>query len=131
MTKIKTDIAQKVDFEARKNDSFNVTINVKDSAGASYNFTGFEGFMDIRGENNTFILGFTSLDQTALTAGSYDSTYKPDSIVFETGKITLSQTAANMGFATGIYSYDLQIKDTDNVQTWLYGRFKLNDDITT
>lgn len=130
MTKIKTDIAQKVDFEARKGDSFNVTINVTDS-GSSYDFTGFEGFMDIRGENNTFILGFTSLDQTALNAGSYDSTYKAESIVFETGKITLSQTAANMGFATGIYSYDLQIKDTDNVQTWLYGRFKLNDDITT
>jgi hypothetical protein len=131
MTKIKTDISQKVDIEARRGDSFNVVINVKDAAGTAYDFSGYDGFMEIRGENDSFILGFTTLDQTALTAGSYSSTYKPESIVFETGKITLTQYATNMEFAVGTYSYDFQIKDSNNVQTWLYGRFKLIDDVTT
>ena len=131
MTKIKTDIAQNVDFESRRGDSFNVTINVKNAAGTAYDFTGYDGFMEIRGENDSFILGYTSLTQAELTAGSYDSTYKAESVVFGSGVITLSQTASNMEFTVGTYSYDFQIKDSNNVQTWLYGRFKLNDDITT
>lgn len=130
MTKIKTDIAQKVDFEARKGDSFNVVVNVKDAAGTAYDFSGFDGFMEIRDNNDVLLLGFTSLSQAQLTAGSYNSAYKPLSVVLETGKITLTQYAANMGFDIGTYSYDFQIKDTNNVQTWLYGRFKLNNDVT-
>jgi hypothetical protein len=128
--KIKTDIAQKVDFEARRGDSFNVTISVKDTDGTDFDFTGFSGYMDIRGERRGLILGFTTLNTSELASGNYDSTYKAESIVFQAGKITLSQSATNMEFETGIYSYDFQIKDQNNVHTWLYGRFKLNDDLT-
>ena len=52
-------------------------------------------------------------------------------------KAAISATAAEMNFDAGIYVYDLQNTDGSNnidgankVKTYVYGTFKLNDDIS-
>jgi hypothetical protein len=47
------------------------------------------------------------------------------------GVLTIVSTAATMAaIEGGIYVYDLQSTNAGSVKTWLYGIFKVNEDVT-
>ena len=49
----------------------------------------------------------------------------------ELGVLTISAAPATMaGIDGGLYVYDLQSTNAGTVKTWIYGIFKVNEDVT-
>jgi len=128
--KINTDISKKVDFQAKAGDTFTVDINTKDSEGQAFDFSGYTAKMEVIGRDRRVLLGFTSLTQEDDALEDLHPNYKASSILFSPGKITLNMDAESMQMDQGTYRYDLQLSQGDAVKTWLYGRIKINSDIT-
>jgi len=127
---INTDISKKVDFQSKSGDTFTVEINTKDSDGQAFDFSGYTAKMEVVGRDRRVLLGFTSLTQGDDALEDLHSNYKPGSILFSEGKIVLDMDAESMQLDPGTYRYDLQLTQGNSVKTWLYGRIKINADIT-
>ncbi len=120
MATVNLDTAARLDIVCRKRDSFQLVLDF-----------------------GTEIPDTTWLMQVRENHGV---TIKLDGFFFERGdgadtksKLTISASAAEMNFDAGLYVYDLQNTDADSannidgankVKTYVYGTFKLNDDIT-
>ena len=47
------------------------------------------------------------------------------------GELTITATAATMaGVSGGLYVFDLQSTNSGTVKTWIYGLFKVNEDVS-
>ena len=47
------------------------------------------------------------------------------------GKLTIDATATTMAAVSGgIYVYDLQSDNSGTIKTWVYGLFKVNEDVS-
>ena len=115
MAVLNLDIAQRLDIICRKGDTFEFSFDV---GSALSDITG-TWTMEVRpteDDDDTSVL--LSLSAQNLSGGV----------------ITLTGTSTQMSnLEAGLFVYDIQLKDTDNstTKTYLYGTFKVNDDITT
>lgn len=114
---INLDTSQRVDITCRKGDTFNLEITFNDSDGTTLDLTGYTWKLDVR-ETDTSASAIIEDD-----AFSYSGTAE--------GVLTISASSTTMaGVDGGLYVYDLQSSNTGNIKTWLYGIFKVNEDVT-
>jgi hypothetical protein len=114
MAVLNLDIAQRLDIVCRKGDTFEFSFDVGDSLSS---LTG-TWTMEVRPTEDADQAGDIIL---SLSASNLPS-----------GVITLTGTNAQMGaLVAGLYVYDIQLKTATTTKTYLYGTFKINDDITT
>ena len=117
-TSVNLDIAQRLDITCRKGDTFTLTLNITDSAGTAIALTPYTFQMEVRDSATDAIIIPTTVTSPSqkMQTGT-------------TGKLNITVAAADMT-ATGSYIYDLETTLTTDVQTWLFGVFTINDDVT-
>ncbi len=116
-TTINLDNATRVDITCRKGDTFELEFTFTDDNGDPLNLSSYSWKMDVK-ETDT-----TSGDIIADSAFDYTGTVA--------GKLTIEATAAVMAAAPGgTYVYDLQSTSGSVVKTWVYGLFKINEDVS-
>lgn len=114
MSVLNLDTAQRLDIICRKGDTFEFSFDVGDAAVAELG----DWQMEVR----------VSVDA--------DEVAPNDEIIVSTSNavngsvITLSVSADDMDVPAGLYVYDIQNVATGVVKTYLYGTFKVNDDVT-
>lgn len=114
---INLDTAQRVDITCRKGDSFRLELTFKDDANAALDLTGYAWKLDVR---ETDTSSSAIIDDDAFT---YSGT--------NLGVLTITAPPVTMAaISGGLYVYDLQSTNTGTVKTWLYGIFKVNEDVT-
>lgn len=122
MSTLQIDQAQRVDIVCRRGDTFKMVLNVTSSTGAPVNVTPATSFnykMEVR-ETDT-------ATGTIIASGSF---------VFSgtvSGVLTVTVSSTVMAAVdSGLYVYDLQTTRVSDsfVQTWIYGTFKINEDVT-
>jgi hypothetical protein len=121
MASINLDTASRLDITCRKNDTFNLVLNVTDESNVALDLTSNYAFeIDVRKNSNssTTILTFSDSD-FAKTAE---------------GKLTISKASASMDIKAGFYVFDLQAtistESPSRVETWFAGDFIIVDDVT-
>lgn len=114
---INLDTAQRVDITCRKGDSFRLELTFNDDANAVLDLTGYVWKLDVR-ETDTSASAIIEDDSF-----SYSGT--------DEGVLTITASPATMAeIDGGLYVYDLQSTNAGSVKTWLYGIFKVNEDVT-
>jgi hypothetical protein len=117
VTSINLDTSQRLDITCRKGDSFRLELTFKDDAGAVINLTTYTWKLDVR---ETDTSASATLEDDAFT---YNGT--------ALGVLTITAPAGTMAAVEGgLYVYDLQSTNAGAVKTWIYGIFKVNEDIT-
>jgi len=116
MAVLNLDIAQRLDIICRKGDTFEFSFDVGDALSDVIG----TWTMEVRPTEDDDAVGGSLLSLSAQNLTG--------------GVITLTGTNTQMaGLNAGLFVYDIQLKDTGNstTKTYLYGTFKVNDDITT
>ena len=117
VSSITLDVAKRLDITCRKGDTFNLVINVTDSAGTAINLTTYSFKMEIR-ETDTSADSIVTNDNITITGTSG-------------GVLTVNIGPNIMGnVSSGLYAYDLQTIKAGTTQTWLTGVLKVNEDVT-
>ena len=124
-TSINLDIANRVDVTTRKGDTFTLELTFKDEDGVVIDLSsGYEWMMQVR-ESDTSSSALLDGDSNDDNAGSFGFTGT------NTGLLTITASAATMATIDGgIYVYDLQSSQGAVVTTWMYGIFKVNEDVS-
>lgn len=124
-TSINLDIANRVDITTRRGDTFTLELTFKDEDGVAIDLSsGYEWMMQVReaDTSTTTLLDGDSNDDLAS-----DFAFTGDN----NGQLTITASAAVMaGVEGGIYVYDLQSSQGAVVTTWMYGIFKVNEDVS-
>lgn len=116
-TQINLDSATRVDITCRKGDTFTLEFTFTDSDGDAIDISSYSWKMDVK-ETDTSSSDIIAEDSFTYTGNS-------------SGKLTVTATAAVMaGVSGGLYVYDLQSTNSGVVKTWVYGLFKINEDIS-
>jgi len=116
-TQINLDNASRVDITCRRGDTFTLEFTFSDDAGAAIDLTSYTWKMDVK-ETDT-----SSGDIIADNSFTYSGT--------ALGVLTITATAAVMAAVEGgLYVYDLQSNSSGSVKTWVYGLFKINEDVS-
>lgn len=123
MSTLRLDQAQRVDIVCRRGDTFKMVLNVRNSSGAVVNVSGsaFTYKMEVR-ETDTATGTIIPTNATGFVFAGNAS-----------GVLTVTVSSTTMAAVnSGLYVYDLQaIRVSDSfVQTWLYGTFLINEDVT-
>lgn len=117
MASVNLDIAQRLDITCRKGDTFSLTLNITDSEGTAIALTPYSFQLEVRDSVSD-----------AVVIPNADFTFDKDADS-TTGKLNITASAADIDTA-GSYIYDLETTLSGDVQTWLYGVFNVNDDVT-
>ena len=122
MSTLQLDQAQRVDIVCRRGDTFKMVLNVTSSTGAPVNVTPATSFnykMEVR-ETDT-------ATGTIIASGSFVFSGTASGVL----TVTVSSTVM-AAVDSGLYVYDLQTTRVSDsfVQTWIYGTFKINEDVT-
>lgn len=116
-TNINLDNAKRVDITCRKGDTFKLDLTFTDDSGTAIDLSSYTWKMDVK-ETAT-----SSGDIIADDSFTYNGT--------DEGKLGINATAATMaGVTAGVYVYDLQSNNGGVIKTWIYGVFKINEDIS-
>jgi hypothetical protein len=116
-TTINLDTSTRVDVTCRKGDTFSLKLVFTDGDGEAIDLSSYTWKMDVKETDTSSgdVIGDSSFSYTADSSGN----------------LTVSATAATMAAVTsGIYVYDLQSTNSGTVKTWIYGVFKINEDIS-
>lgn len=116
-TQINLDTSTRVDITCRKGDTFKLELTFNEADGTPIDISGYSWKMDVK--------------ETDTSAGDIipDSDFTYSSTV--TGKLTVSASSTIMaGVSGGLYVYDLQSTNSGEVKTWVYGIFKINEDVS-
>jgi len=124
MSTLRLDQAQRVDIVCRRGDTFKMVVNVRDSSGSVVNVSGsvFTYKMEVR---ETDTATGTAVIPTNATGFVFSGT--------ASGVLTVTVSSTTMAnVSSGLYVYDLQTTRASDslVQTWLYGTFLINEDVT-
>jgi hypothetical protein len=124
-TSINLDIANRVDITTRKGDTFTLELTFKDEDGVVIDLSsGYEWMMQVR-ETDTSSATLLDGDSNDETANDFGFTGDNN------GLLTITASATTMaGIDGGIYVYDLQSSQGAVVVTWMYGIFKVNEDVS-
>ena len=117
MASVNLDVAQRLDITCRKGDSFSLTLDFGQSVSGTWAMKVLASDDDNPG---TSLITFEPITVTNNEDAVTDA------------KVIIEATAANMNVASGTYVYDLQrtITSSGVVTTYLYGVFKINEDVT-
>lgn len=123
MAQINLDTAQRLDITCRKGDTFELDIDFTQTI----NTTGW--LMHVRetdtseGEDNILI----PVDSIVFTVDDGDGT----GVIITDSKLTVNIEATVMDDVdSGMFVYDIQNTNSGVVKTYMYGIFKVNEDIT-
>ena len=124
-TSVNLDIANRVDITTRKGDTFTLELTFKDEDGVVIDLSsGYEWMMQVR---ETDTSSATLLDGDSNDEAANDFGFTGDN----NGLLTITASATTMaGIDGGIYVYDLQSSQGAVVVTWMYGIFKVNEDVS-
>lgn len=119
MASVNLDVSQRLDITCRKGDTFSLTLNITDPEGNAITLAGYNFQMEVRDASSDSIIIPTT---DFLFTKDANST---------TGKLNITASAAIMN-TSGTYVYDLESEliSSSEIQTWLYGLFTINEDIT-
>lgn len=124
-TSVNLDIASRVDITCRKGDTFTLELTFKDEDGNVIDLsTGYDWVMQVRESDtsSTFALSGDSDDDA-----DNDFGFVSDA----NGVLKISSPASIMAAIDGgIYVYDLQSVQGSTIVTWMYGVFKVNEDVS-
>jgi hypothetical protein len=116
-TQINLDTSTRVDITCRKGDTFKLELTFTDDDGNAIDISGYSWKMDVK-ETDTSSGDIIADDSFVYTGTS-------------AGKLTVTATAAIMAAVFGgLYVYDLQSTNGGEVKTWVYGIFKVNEDVS-
>jgi len=116
-TSINLDNSTRVDITCRKGDTFRIEFTFSDDAGDPIDLTGYSWKMDVK-ETDT-----SSGDIIADSDFSYSGNTD--------GELEITASATTMSSVSGgLYVYDLQSNNGGTVKTWIYGIFKINEDVS-
>lgn len=114
---INLDTAKRVDITCRKGDTFTISLTFTDDNGD-----------DMPVDTHFFKMAVKETDTSVDDVISFDEfSYEidPGNVVTVTAQYDVMETKE-----AGVYVYDLQSKDGLVVKTWIYGIFKINEDIS-
>ena len=123
MATINTDIAQKIDIIARENNSATINLNISDESGVGFSLVGYSVTFSVYSSDSEPIL-----TKTNLSLGGITNTTDGDYVLNSTGSITIAISDIDNGFSPGSYKYKLSIFKAGDTRTWMYGKYKLNED---
>jgi hypothetical protein len=116
-TQINLDNSTRVDITCRKGDTFRLEFTFTDENNQAIDISSYTWKMDVK-ETDT-----SSSDIISDADFNYTGT--------SLGVLTITATSSVMsGIEGGIYVYDLQSTNSGTVSTWVYGIFKVNEDIS-
>tara|TARA_R100001509_G_C4855967_1_gene211727 strand:+ start:857 stop:1249 length:393 start_codon:yes stop_codon:yes gene_type:complete len=116
------DISQQVNVTCRKGDSFDLQFTVKNSSGALIDLTSYTFNMQVRTSDN-------ASSPTIQTTGDVATGFKITGTA--SGVVTVESSASFMqNISAATYVYDLVATVSTTVQTWFFGTFVVNQDIT-
>jgi hypothetical protein len=136
---VNLDVAKRVDIICRKGDTFKLEIDLKAADGTLVPAGAYNYKMEVRAydyANTSYTDPAGDTDATIILSTEDSSTLvkKITSINNVAGKATFGVTSAIMKtVAAGMYVYDIEATSTGanpETQTWLYGTFKINEDIS-
>tara|TARA_R110002012_G_scaffold3313_1_gene15481 strand:- start:3530 stop:3889 length:360 start_codon:yes stop_codon:yes gene_type:complete len=119
MATINTDIAQKIDIIARENNSATINLIISDENNVAFDLSEYTISFKVFDDSENYIEKTNSSGITATIAGGV-----PDS----TGKITISISESDLSIIPGVYKHKLILSKTGETKTWMYGKFKINND---
>ena len=124
-TSINLDIANRVDITTRRGDTFTLELTFNDEDGVAIDLSsGYEWMMQVR-EADTSTTALLDGDSNDDSANDFGFTGDNN------GLLTITSSASVMaGIEGGIYVYDLQSSQGAVVTTWMYGIFKVNEDVS-
>jgi hypothetical protein len=114
---INLDTAKRVDITCRKGDTFTISLTFTDDNGD-----------DMPVDTHFFKMAVKETDTSVDDVISFDEfSYEidPGNVVTVTAQYDVMETKE-----AGVYVYDLQSKNGLVVKTWIYGIFKINEDIS-
>jgi hypothetical protein len=122
MAQINLDTAQRLDITCRKGDTFLLEVDF----GQTIPTDGWLMQVRLSDVDDEFVLEASSASEIVVSDGNATGATITDS------KITVTIAADIMDEPTlsGMYVYDIQNTDNGVVKTYLYGIFKVNEDIT-
>jgi len=138
-SKANLDVAEKLDITCRKGDTFELSLNFKDSSGNNIALLTdeYDFFMQVRSPQRTSAAKGTLIAGTLSKGDQAKGADKNTNIGFnfedidDSGNVTIRATADTMAnFPAGRYTYDLQYTANNKTTTVLKGSFTVNDDIT-
>jgi len=129
---INLDTAKRVDITCRKGDTFLLDLDITNDGGTAIDLTSYTFKMEVR-TSDTSTGGEADADVILTTTDSDNSEGKQ--IVVNTqdasGNLIFRVNATDMaGVESGLYVYDIQASVSSVVTTWLYGTFKINEDVS-
>ncbi len=115
---INLDVATRVDITCRRGDTFKLELTFTDEDGDALDLSsGYTWKMDVK-ETDTSSGDIIADDSFTYTGNS-------------SGVLTITATSTIMeGVSGGLYVYDLQSVNGGTVTTWIYGVFKVNEDVS-
>lgn len=119
MATINTDIAQKIDIITRENNTATINLIISDENSVPYDLSAYTVTFTVYNDSDVFIEKTNNSGITATASGN-----EPDS----TGKITISIDTNDLSVIPGIYKHKLVLSKTGETKTWMYGKFKINND---
>ena len=125
---INLDRSQRLDITCKRNDTFKLNLELKNESGVAIDLTngGYSFKMQVRAED----LHDTDAVESDSDPEGYYLSMDGSNSVGTTGLVTFSTVASAMNLDSGIYVYDIQRTIDTDVETLLYGVFKVNEDIT-
>jgi len=124
---INLDIAKRLDITCRRGDTFNLEFIVSDADGVPMNISSPANYtfkMEVRE---------TDTSSAALIITNNAGTNGFTVLGYTNGKLIVNASAEVMSAVpSGIFVYDLQATKVSDgaVQTWFFGLFKINEDVT-
>lgn len=114
---VNLDTSRRLDITCRKGDDFVLNLSVNNATGSPLTMTSYTFKMEVRDSDT---------DADTVVAAT-DVTYEKDTL----GTLVVKIADTNMTMDGGLYVYDLQATDANEVvSTWLHGLFKVNEDVT-
>ena len=135
---INLDVAKRVDIICRKGDTFKLEIDLKAADGTPVPENGYTYKMEVRTADyaNASYTDPNGDTDATIVLSTEDSIPLAKKISYTSpeGKVVFNVTSEIMKtVASGLYVYDIEattIANTPETQTWLYGTFKVNEDIS-
>lgn len=122
---VNLDIASRVDITCRKGDTFSLELTFKDENGNPIDISsGYNWLMQVR-DSDTSETTLISGDSTNVNDDGFAFTGNSDGVLVVTSASSVTSLVDG-----GLYVYDLQSVQGTNVVTWIYGIFKVNEDIS-
>lgn len=114
---INLDIAKRVDITCRKGDTFSISLTFTQENGD-----------DLDVSNHAFKMAVKESDTSVgdvISTSEFTYTVDPANVL-----TILCQYGTMESKSSGYYVYDLQSKEGSIVRTWIYGIFKINEDVS-